>query len=122
MDVKIVVLLIVCCTVTLGLSSSAAAAFWYYNTNNNAVADVDETNGSSSTDPCIGQSAAPVSTACLNSIWKKSGCTTTIPDSYNGWWKQQPIDVIKTDMAAWGSLSNDPNDNHHQSCKVAFIN
>lgn len=54
---------------------------------------------------CEGQDAAPVSTACLNDVWKASGCTTTIPADYSGWWKQQPKSVIDKDMAIYGASS-----------------
>lgn len=54
---------------------------------------------------CDDQDAAPVSTACLNAVWKVSGCSTTIPGDYSGWWKQQPKSVILKDMAIYGASS-----------------
>ena len=70
-------------------------------------------------DPCSSEHAAPVATACLNDVWKKAGCTTTIPSTYTGWWKNQPLDVIRRDMAAYGAMT-DTNSAGYKNCRTQF--
>lgn len=55
--------------------------------------------------PCRGQTDAPLSTECLNDIWAKAGCLSTIPSDYSGWWKTQPRHIVESDMSKYKSSS-----------------
>lgn len=56
--------------------------------------------------PCDNQNNAPISTECLNDIWKKVGCVTTIPSHYSGWWKTKNKSEVQADMALYKNTSN----------------
>lgn len=68
-------------------------------------------------DPCAGLSGGDtnVNTRCLQKIWRDSGCTNAamVPDNYQGWWKQQTLDVVRNDMSLWASMDDDA---HRHGC------
>lgn len=68
-------------------------------------------------DECAGtnDNSTNLSIECLRKIWKDSGCINmgTIPDSYNGWWKQQTKKVVTDDMKAWATL---PDNDRRTAC------
>jgi len=48
--------------------------------------------------PCDGQNSAPISIGCLNDLWKKRGCKTTIPAYYTGKWLTKNKAEVEADM------------------------
>lgn len=67
---------------------------------------------------CEGQNNAPVSTACLNEIWKGVGCTTIIPADYSGWWKTKSKSEIDADMALYGAATKPSS--QYSKCRDPF--
>lgn len=78
--------------------------------------------------PCIGpnEDKGPHSDACLQHLWKQSGCQvqgTHNPDknqTQKNWWNQRGWKAVFSDMKAWFSDANSSNwslaKSHHEGC------
>lgn len=88
----------------------------YYLYTTNATAATPEPTPSTSACASYDLTSTGLSNACLREIWAGQGCTTAdtkIPDTYNGWWNQQPYQKVFDDMGLWASLKTDM---HRSSC------